>query len=187
MVWLLPLSLILPERGAAWSWLLLASPLAGGQSKAGLETGGDEGGAGCHRCLLLCMARTPTQHAEELTRGPGVSWDGCDTAPQARQLKHQKFILSQFWRPEADPGSRLIPPKAVRENLLRVLPGSDDPLALLGIPGLVDAPPHLCFSLPLTSRVCPESPLPTGTLGPTLTHCGLSSCPLRPCSHQVTF
>lgn len=125
---------------------------------------------------LVLAAVCTAAHGTLRHWGPGVSWDACGKAPEARQLRHLTLFLP------SSGGSRLIPPKASRENPLRVLPGSDDPLAGLGVPGLVDTPPRLCLSphdLPCVSRV----PSPYRVTRATLTHCGLNSCPLRPRYH----
>ena len=51
----------------------------------------------------------------------------CNRLPQTREVKQQKFILSQFWRPQIlnqDVGRASIPLKAQRENPSLLLPAS---------------------------------------------------------------
>lgn len=165
MVWLLPVSRILPERGAAWFWLLL--PRLSPASARGAGRGAVAG--------ARCCVHSSSWHAEAL--GPRSVLGRLWQSPRGQAAQTPNVIPSQFWRVEANSSQGLQGEPAPCSPRFRRPTGRPwCPWSCRHTAPSLPLSPH---DLPCVSRV----PSPYRVTRATLTHCGLNSCPLRPRYH----
>lgn len=108
--------------------------------------------------------------------GPGVSWDACGKAPEARQLRHLSYSFPVL-EGEANSSQGLQGEPALCSPRFRRPTGRPwCPWSCRHTAPSLPLSPH---DLPCVSRV----PSPYRVTRATLTHCGLNSCPLRPRYH----